>query len=829
MKVPLTWLREYCDPDWAPERLAERLAMTGTEVERVSTAGAPSPEGFVLGRVVGVEKHPDADRLSVCSVDTGDGERTIVCGAPNVAAGQLVAVALPGAVLPDGTELERAKLRGVASEGMILSETELEIGEDADGIMVLADDGAELDGSKPGSPLSEVLPVSEPVLELEVTTNRPDCLAVYGVAREVHAISEAALAPEPWEADAEAAGEGAVDDLASVAVEVPDLCPRFTARAFTEVEVGQSPAWLKARLAAAGQRPINNVVDITNYAMLLTGQPLHAFDLDRVPGGELVIRTAKPGEAMTTLDGVERVFDAETVLVCDREGPSAIAGVMGGARSEVSAETTRVLLEVATWNGANILRSSRLLSLRSEASARFEKQLHPELAMHAQRVASRLLVELCGARLVPGTIDENAGIPEPRVVTLRVPKVEALIGMPVDSETCAARLGRLGFGVKPTGKPKGSELEATVPPERDGDVRREADLIEEVARLGDLDANLPSTLPSTSARVGGLTRSQRLRRRAEDTLRGLGCDEIVAWSFNLDDLADRLRLDADDPRRPAIEISNPLSEEQALMRTTLLGGLMDAVRSNLARGAERVSLFESGRVYLIEGAPADGTGPLAGEFVGRHPAPAREPHRLGCLLAGAPARGWREQLPARDFFTAKGILESLCAQLGVEAQFEPTEEPFLHPGRSAAVVIGGRPEGWIGEVHPLVARSWDLDGAAAFELGLAPLVEASPVGRERYDDVTTFPAVYEDIAVVVPEDVPAGRVREVVVAGGGELLVSVEVFDLYRGEQLGAGRKSVALRLAFRAPDRTLTDAEVSERREAIKAALGEIEGSLRE
>ena len=829
MKVPIGWLSEYCDPGWEPEYLAERLAMTGTEVERVTRSGAPSAEGFVLGRVVAVEKHPDADLLSVCRVDTGDSEaRTIVCGAPNVAADQLVAVALPGAVLPDGTELKRAKLRGVTSDGMILSETELEIGEDADGIMVLADGAAELNGSKPGAPLSEVLAVSEPVLELEVTTNRPDCLSIYGVAREVHAISEAALAPAPWENDVDAEGEGKVTDRASVKVEVPDLCPRFTARVFTGVIVGQSPAWLKARLVAAGQRPINNVVDITNYVMLLTGQPMHAFDLDEVPGGELVIRTAKPGERMTTLDGVEREFDAETVLVCDREGPSGIAGIMGGQRSEVSEKTTSVLLEVANWDGVNILRTSRLLALRSEASARFEKQLHPELAMRGQRIASRLLVELCGARMVPGTIDENPGLPEPRVAVLRVPRVEALIGMEIDSDTCAGRLERLGFEVKAKGKPKGSELEVTVPPERDGDVQREADLIEEVARLADLDANLPSTLPAAGNRVGGLSREQRLRRRAEDTLRDLGCEEIVGWSFNPPPVADRLRLPEDDPRRPAIEVSNPLSEEQAAMRTTLLGSLLDAARANLARGAESVALFESGRAYLAEEAPADGAGPLAGDFAGSHSAPAREPHRLGCLLAGEPPRGWRGT-GELDYFAAKGILESLVAELGTGLEVEPAEEPFLHPGRSAQVLIAGEPAGWIGEVHPLVARSWDLERAAGFELDLAPLIEASPIGRERYEDVTTFPAVYEDIAVVVPEATSADAVRRAVVGGAGELLVSAEVFDLYRGEQVGDGRKSVALRLAFRAPDRTLTDDEVAERREAIKSGLAEIEGALRE
>ncbi len=415
MRVPLEWLSEYCDPGWDPEELGERLALTGTEVERVSTVGAPSAEGFVLGLVKDVSKHPDADRLSVCEVDTGDGERTIVCGAPNVAAGQLVPVALPGAVLPDGTKLKKAKLRGVESDGMILSETELELGDDSDGIIVLAE-GDELNGAKPGAALEEVVPLSQAVLELEVTTNRSDCLAVYGVAREVHAVTGADLSDPPWEQDAETEGEGKAEDYASVKVEVPDLCPRFTARVFTDVTIGPSPLWLKARLMAAGQRPINNVVDITNYVMLMTGQPLHAFDLDEVPGGELIIRTAKPGERMTTLDGVERELDPEVVLVCDREKPSGIAGVMGGQTSEVSEKTTRVLLEVATWNGVNILRTSRKLALRSEASARFEKQLHPALTMRAQHVASRLLVELAGAKLVPGTIDESVGEPEPRKV-----------------------------------------------------------------------------------------------------------------------------------------------------------------------------------------------------------------------------------------------------------------------------------------------------------------------------------------------------------------------------------------------------------------------------
>ncbi|HEX2264818.1 MAG TPA: phenylalanine--tRNA ligase subunit beta, partial [Solirubrobacterales bacterium] len=552
MRVPLSWLREYCDPGMDPAALADRLVMTGTEVERLDTIGPSSVEGFVVGKVLEREQHPNADRLSVCRVDTGDGERTIVCGAPNVDTGQTVAVVLPGATMPGGMKIRKAKLRGVPSEGMILSAAELEIAEEADGIMVLDD------GPAPGTALGEVLPLGEPVLEIEVTPNRSDCFGVHGVAREVHAITGAPLAADPWAEDALAEGEGEASDYGSVTVEVPELCPRFTARVFTDVKIGPSPLWLQARLAAAGQRPINNVVDITNYVMLLTAQPLHAFDLDKVPGGELIIRTASDGEKMTTLDDVERTFDPETVLVCDREGPSGIAGIMGGQRSEVSDETTRVLLEVANWNGTNILRTSRMLGLRSEASARFEKQLHPELCMRAQRIASRLMVELCGAKLVPGTIDVTGEIPEPHRLRLRASRVRGLLGMEISQDDQKTYLERLGFEAEAAGE----DLEVVVPPDRHYDVTREADLIEEVARVHGLDEHLPTTLPATGSAVGGLSREQRLRRRAEDGLRDLGFDQAVGWSFTDPGEAERLRIPADDPRATFVMLANPLSEEQ---------------------------------------------------------------------------------------------------------------------------------------------------------------------------------------------------------------------------------------------------------------------------
>ncbi|HET8566628.1 MAG TPA: phenylalanine--tRNA ligase subunit beta [Solirubrobacterales bacterium] len=810
MKVPYSWLREYCDPAMEPAKLADRLVMTGTEVERLDQVGPPSGEGFVVGKVLGREQHPNADRLSVCRVDTGEGERTIVCGAPNVDAGQTVAVVLPGATMPGGMKIRKAKLRGVASEGMILSAAELEIAAEADGIIVLDD------GPAAGTPLGDVLPLGEAVLEIEVTPNRTDCLGVYGVAREVHAITGAPLAADPWAEDAPAGGEGEASDYASVTVEVPELCPRFTARVFTDVTIGPSPLWLQARLAAAGQRPINNVVDITNYVMLLTAQPLHAFDLDEVPGGELNVRTASEGEKMTTLDDVERTFDAETVLVCDANGPSGIAGIMGGQTSEVSEGTTRVLLEVANWNGTNILRTSRVLGLRSEASSRFEKQLHPELTMRAQRIASRLLVELCGAKLVPGTIDVAAEPPAPRRLILRAERVEGLLGMFIPQNDQQAYLERLGFEVQPAGE----DLEVVVPPDRHYDVTREVDLIEEVARVHGIDEHLPTTLPAVGGAVGGLSRVQRLRRRAEDTLRDLGFDQVVGWSFTDPGEAGRLRIPEDDPRAKPVLLANPLSEDQATMRTLLLGSLLDIAARNVARGTDALAIFESARAYL-EG---------EGAFDGERPAPFAEPHRFAGIAVGPlTSRSWRGGGEAADFFALKGVLEALAGQLGTELEFGPAEEPFLHPGRAAAISAGGTAAGWLGEVHPIVCRTWDLDAAVAFEIDAAPLLGAATVGEERYEDVTTFPAVYQDLAVVVPADISSSEVHAAVTAGGGELLRAAEVFDLFEGEQLGEGRKSLALNLEFRADDRTLTDEEVAARREAIKAKLGEIGGSLRE
>ena len=821
MRVPLDWLSEYCDPGWEAAELAEKLSMAGTEVERVEGVGAPVGEGFVVGEVTSVEPHPDADRLQVCKVDVG-GERTIVCGAPNVASGQRVAVALPGAVLPDGTKLKKAKLRGVTSEGMILSESELGIGEGTEGILVLEQ------AAEPGAPLAEVLSGSSAALDLEVTTNRPDCLSIYGVAREVHAVSGSPLAAPPWSDDATEGGNEDVSQLASVEVECPEMCPRFTARVFTEVEVGDSPDWLVDSLVAAGQRSINNVVDITNYVMLATGQPLHAFDLDRLDGAALTVRLARDGEQVETLDGETRPVPSGAIVITDGGGLVSVAGIMGGASSEVDGGTTRVLLESATWNGPAILRTSRDLSLRSEASARFEKGLHPELAMRAQRMASRLLVEICGAAMAPGTIDTDPDPVSPLSVSMSVDRLAGLVGMEIPPEVCVERLTRLGFEVEASD----DTLVCAVPPERGGDVTREVDLIEEVARLGDLDAVLPSTLPAVGdGRSGGLSEDQSLVRRAEDLLRDLGGHEVITYSFQRPDVAGLLRLEEGDPLADPVRISNPIAEDQAAMRTSLLHGLLTSAASNLAHGAGRVFLFESGRVYLPGPANVEvGEGPLVGRFLGERESPVVEPHHIAGIFSGSEEPGWRDAKPAPDFFSAKAVVEALGNALGNPLEFAEYETRFLRPGRTARILTSTGEAGWIGEIDPRVSATWDLPlETVAFELSLGALADGSEVGRETFADFSVQPPVYEDLAIVVGEEVGADSISSTIREAGGDLVEAVDLFDLYRSEELGEGRKSLALRVTFRAAGRTLTDQEVSASREQILSAIERIGGRVRD
>ncbi len=784
MRVPVSWLREYVSFDMPPRELGELLSMTGTKLEAVHRIGVPAgAELFKVGRVITREQHPDADRLSLCTVDVGDGEpRQIVCGATNFDAGATVGVALPGATLPDGTVLRVAKLRGVESHGMMLSESELELSGDRDGLMLLDE------ALVPGTPLSQVLPIDDEVLEFEITSNRPDCLSVYGIAREASASLDVDLAPWPGR-EPEASGDDSVDSWVTARIDAPDLCPRWAARVFTDVRVGPSPPWLKARVAAAGMRPISNVVDITNYVMLCVGEPTHAFDLDKVTGREIIVRRAGDGERVVTLDGQERTLDADVLVIADAEKPSAVGGLMGSQWSEVSDTTTTVLLECANFDGPNIQSSSTRLELRTEGSTRWEKGLDPHLVPRALALASQLMVELTGARLVPGTVDLHGQLPEPAVVPLRRERLELLIGVPYEQAQIDRALTRLGY--------ESADGGWRVPTWRANDTFREVDLIEEVSRIDGV-WKVPTVMPPHADAIGKRDPDVRLRNRVIDVLLGAGLSEAVTVAFTDETLADRLRLAPDHPRRDAVRVANPMGADQALLRTVLFPGLLASARRNLDAGRDRVALFEVARVVL----------PAPGEEL------PHQPVRVAGVIAGRDA-GYHEM---------KGVAEALERALRVQLEVAAAPEPFLHPGRSARLGAGGT----LGELHPLVAREFGLEQQVSlFEIDLAELETPDPT--PLYRDVVTYPPVRQDIAVVVASEVTAAEVLAVIREAGGPLLAEADVFDTYRGEQVGEGRQSVAVHLQFRAADRTLTDAEADAARETIVAALRErLGGELR-
>jgi phenylalanyl-tRNA synthetase beta chain len=744
MKIPLSWLREYVRVEATTAQIAEAISVGAAEVDGVEQVGVPGElDLFRVGHVLEAEKHPDADRLQLTSVDVGeDRPYSIVCGAWNFGAGAKVAVALPGAALPNGLVLERRKLRGQVSEGMILAEDELDLGTDHTGIIVL-DDALEA-----GTPLADVIPLVDEVLDLDPTGNRADLFAVYGVAREVAALLGGELLPPPGE---EVARDG--DEPVGIAIEDPEGCHRFIGRTFRDAAIGDSPLWLKARLRHAGVRSISNVVDITNYVMLALGSPLHAYDLDLLHGG-LAARRARKGEKVRTLDGEERALTTDDLVIADGERAVGLAGVMGGEDSEVSATTTNVLLEAANFEPIGILRSSERHALRTEASTRWEKGVDPYVAGPAATYATQLIVGLGRARWT-GAEDVQAGMPEPAAIRLRPERASELIGLEVAAEEQAEILGRLGFEQK--------RGRYQVPTWRARDVTREVDLIEEVARFK--LAAVPFTLPRREAMFGRLTRPQRLRRLVEGALVGAGYAEAYTPTF----------VAEGDLRLP-----EPLSAEAAALRTVLYASLLEPARRNADAGAEGVALFEVARVYRDIG-------------------------------AGLPEEHWHVAgIADGGFAEAKWAVEQVYSALGVEPSYERTSEPFLHPGKAARTA-----EGWLGELHPAL-----LDGLwSAFELDLDALAEAAP-HVVAFEPVSPYPEVRQDLAFVVDETVSAAEVLAAIREAAGELLRELDVFDEYRGEQIGEGKRSLAFRLAFGSPEGTLTDEDVAPLRASIVDAL---------
>jgi phenylalanyl-tRNA synthetase beta chain len=756
MHVPLSWLREYVTVDATAREIAERLFTSAAEVERVFDVGVPDTDGnlgrFLVGRVLEVEQHPNADRLRVCQVDVGEGDaRQIVCGAFNFEAGATVAVALPGAYLPILDQpLDERELRGQASRGMILAEDEVGLGEDHAGIMVLPD------GPEPGTPLVDVLPIRDQVLDVTPTVNRVDLLSMVGVAREVAALFGRELLLPEFE-DPPVVDEEPVD----VTVEDLEGCPRYIGRLFRDVTIGPSPQWLRSRLYLAEMRSISNVVDVTNYVMHVYGSPLHAFDRSRLAGGRIVVRRARPGEELTTLDGTLRRLDQVDLVIADAERAVALAAIMGGEESEVSGGTTEVLLEAANFEPLGIQRSSERHALRTAGSNRWEKGVDPYLAEPAAILASRMIVDLAGARMT-GHTDVHADLPERPMVRFRPERASYLIGMDVLEDEQRALLEGFGFEVSP-------DWEVTVPTWRSRDVTREIDLVEEVARP--LLDQVPHTLPLRRHVRGRLSKSQRLRRVVEDVLVGAGLSEAYTWS-----------LVPSDPSPDAIRLPDPMTSDQAILRTSLLPGLVGAARTALETGASGIGLFEIARVYLPSGEQLP-----------------TERWRLGVVVEGG-------------YAAAKGVVEALYGALHVELRVRRGSHALFHPGKIAEAEAGV-----LGELHPtLLEREW-----GAFELDLETLFEPVP-DRIVYEDVITYPAVQQDIAVAVDEDVEVGALVDAARDAAGPVLREARVFDVYRGEQVGEGRKSVAIHLSFQSPERTLTDEDAAPLREKIVAALAE-------
>jgi phenylalanyl-tRNA synthetase beta chain len=741
--VPLSWLREYVELPLPVEEVARRLVFTSCEVDRVVHRGVADAGGnlglFRVGQVVEAGRHPNADRLQLCRVDVGEGEpRQIVCGAWNFGVGATVAVALPGALLPGADRpLGEAKLRGELSRGMILSERELELGADDSGIMVLED------GVEPGTPLADVVPLSETVLEIETGFNRPDLTSVYGIAREVAAVTGAELAPQPGATAPEPVPGEAVD----VQVEDATGCPRYVGRVFRDVRVGPSPAWLRARLLAAGMRPISNVVDVTNYVMLALGNPLHAFDLATLAGSRVVVRRARPGEELVTLDGQVRALAPTDLMIADAARSVALAGIMGGEETEVREGTTELLLEAANFDALTVLRSTRRLHMRTEGSNRWEKGVDPYLAEPAANHATELLTRLTGGRWT-AHVDVRGELPPRPVVRLRPELAERLVGMPFPRREQEETLRRLGFEVE------GDEV--TVPTWRARDVTRPVDLVEEVSRFR--MEEVPATMPEREAVSARLTREQRLRRQVEDVLVGAGFHEAYTWTL----------VTAGEGRIP---LEKPYTVELAALRTDLVHGLVEAAERNRNVGVERIALFELARVYLPSGEQLP-----------------HEPWHLAAITDGG-------------FTAAKGVAETLYRALHVDPEFRPGA------GREALAADGSVRE---------LAGGWGY-----VELDLDALFARVPEAV-RYEDVITLPAVKQDLAFVLDTAVPAAAVFAAAREAAGPQLREVRFLSDFREPPIPAGKKSLAFRVEFRSPERTLSDEDAAELRGRIVALLGE-------
>ena len=796
MRVSYDWLKTMIDVPESPKELSDEYIRTGTEVEAIDVVGE-SFDHVVTAQVLEKTPHPDSDHMYVCKVSVGDKNvdaegnpepLQIVCGAQNFEAGDHIVTAMIGAELPGGIKIKKSKLRGVASFGMNCSARELGIGGDHAGIMILPED------APVGMPFGEYYGSSDTVLDCEITPNRPDCLSMIGMARETGAIFDRDYHVELPAIKSET-GRATADEI-SVEIADEGLCDRYVARIVRNVKVGPSPDWMVKRLSGLGIRPHNNIVDITNYVMMLTGQPLHAFDLSTFVEHDgrrsVVVRAAKQDETFQTLDGEKRVLDAGMGLITDGERPVALAGVMGGMDSEITDASVDVLVESACFNAGRTSHTSRDLSLISDASIRFERQVDETGCVDVANVTCALIEELAGGEVAPGYVDVY---PAPKTIdsiTLRYQRVLDICGAPIERDFVVRSLTRLGCTVEETG-----DDYLVTPPSFRPDLPREIDLIEEVLRLWGM-GRVEATIPAAKNHIGGLTREQQLTRKVGQILRACGLNETTTFGFAAPGDLEKIHMSADGRDVPVV-LMNPLVAEQTEMRRSLLPGLLQSVAYNEAHGTANVHLYEIGTL-----------------FHGRENASLpRETQSVAGVLAGSwTDQTWNNAVDKLRFFAGKGIVEELLEQLRVpKVRFRVAEGEgygFLQPGRAAEVLSGGTVLGWVGEIHPEAREAMDIDQiVVAFELDLDKLIKGAH-NQENYHEFSPFPAVQHDLAIVVPDEVTCEDLLQRITSAGGKLLESVRLFDVYRDPiRVGVGKKSMAFSLTYRSDDHTLTSDEV--------------------
>jgi phenylalanyl-tRNA synthetase beta chain len=798
MKVSFAWIKKYVETNLTAAEVAERLTMAGIEVKSSTVIGG-NWEGIMVGQMQDVKQHPNADRLHLVDIDLGGGRiETVVCGAPNCAVGAKVAYAQIGAKLTDPhtgkTEtLKPAKIRGVVSSGMCCSEKELGISESHEGILILPGD------APLGTPLAEYL--GDVIFNLEVTPNRPDCLSIIGLAREVAALTGAKLnLPDSSYPDT---GKPVSQDI-TVEIIDSDLCPRYTCSLVTDIKIGESPEWMKKALVSCGMRPINNVVDITNFVMLEWGQPLHSFDYTKINGKGIVVRRAQRGEKITSLDGVERSLSRDMLVIADKQRAVAVAGIMGGANSEVSETTTSILLESASFNAASIHYTGRTLVMPSEACVRFERGISPDITVPALKRATQLLVELCGGKAEQGIVDVYPGKAERKSVKVPVSEFKRLLGIEFSNDVIVKSLESLGFEVV------SHETQITAkPPYWRSDISLPADIVEEVVRMQGYD-KIPTTLMAQPIPRQDASPSTVLKRRLRSLMTGLGFQDIISYSLIGMDSIVKISAQNKKPDRSPLRLFNAMTQENEYLRPSLRPNLLSAITINKAFIDDGLRLFELGKVYLNKEADLP-----------------EEPDMLCGVMAGKRAqRWWRGESENLDFYDAKGVVETLFGQLGIKAIFDVSEDESLHPARQAAIIIDGKQVGVVGEVHPAVAGHFEVPGAAfLFELNVKALMMHT--GYKQYQPLTKFPATVRDIAIVVDVGVPNQKAIDIIKVVG--LVTDVALFDVYAGNQVPAGKKSLAYRITYQSPTRTLTDDEVNNVQKAILKRLGnELGATLR-